>query len=142
MSDLIKRQDAIDATWKEPSYSDPLNVLTEVRDRIKKLPSANQWIPVSERLPEEYKAVLAYSAKFNNIWAVSLHRDGHWYIWHPYRNDKYEELVYGELIAWMPLPEPYQYPLDIRDCDHCKHYVTRDGQTGCEKWECEFEKEE
>ncbi len=35
-----------------------------------------------------------------------------------------------------------EYPLDIRDCDHCKHYVTRDGQTGCEKWECEFEKED
>lgn len=30
--------------------------------------------------------------------------------------------------------------LEIRDCDHCKHYVTRDGQTGCEKWECEFER--
>ena len=37
--DTISRQDAIDATWKEPSYIDPLNVLTEVRDRIKALPS-------------------------------------------------------------------------------------------------------
>ena len=37
---LIKRQDAIDATWFEPSYTDPLNVLTEVRDRLKVLPSA------------------------------------------------------------------------------------------------------
>jgi len=34
MSDLISRQAAIDATWKAPSYTDPLNVLTEVRDRI------------------------------------------------------------------------------------------------------------
>ena len=40
MSDLISRQAAIDATWEEPSYTDPLNVLTEVRDRIKALPSA------------------------------------------------------------------------------------------------------
>lgn len=39
MSDLISRQAAIDATWKDPSYTDPLNVLTEVRDRIKALPS-------------------------------------------------------------------------------------------------------
>lgn len=39
-NDLISRQAAIDATWKEPSYTDPLNVLTEVRDRIKALPSA------------------------------------------------------------------------------------------------------
>ena len=40
MQDLINRQDAIDATWFEPSYTDPLNVLTEVRDRLKALPSA------------------------------------------------------------------------------------------------------
>ena len=40
MNDLISRQAAIDATWFEPSYTDPLNVLTEVRDRLKALPSA------------------------------------------------------------------------------------------------------
>ena len=40
MSDTISRQAAIDATWFEPSYTDPLNVLTEVRDRLKALPSA------------------------------------------------------------------------------------------------------
>ena len=38
--DTISRQAAIDATWSEPSYTDPLNVLTEVRDRLKALPSA------------------------------------------------------------------------------------------------------
>ena len=40
MQDLISRQAAIDATWEEPMYADPINVLTEVRDRIKALPSA------------------------------------------------------------------------------------------------------
>ena len=40
MDDTISRQAAIDATWFEPSYTDPLNVLTEVRDRLKALPSA------------------------------------------------------------------------------------------------------
>ena len=39
-NDLISRQQAIDATWFEPSYTDPLNVLTEVRDRLKALSSA------------------------------------------------------------------------------------------------------
>ena len=38
--DIISRQAAIDVTWFEPSYTDPLNVLTEVRDRLKALPSA------------------------------------------------------------------------------------------------------
>lgn len=44
MDDLISRQAAIDATWFEPSYTDPLNVLTEVRDRLKVLPSAQPEI--------------------------------------------------------------------------------------------------
>lgn len=38
--DLISKKAAIDATWFEPSYTDPLNVLTEVRDRLEALPSA------------------------------------------------------------------------------------------------------
>lgn len=39
MSDLISRQAAIDETWKEPEYTDPLNVLTEIRDRLMALPT-------------------------------------------------------------------------------------------------------
>ena len=39
MSELIDRQAAIRATWQEPSYTDPLNVLTEVRDRLNALPT-------------------------------------------------------------------------------------------------------
>ena len=38
--DCVSRKAAIDATWEEPSYTDPINVLTEVRDKIKRLPSA------------------------------------------------------------------------------------------------------
>ena len=42
MDDLIRRADAIEATWQEPTYTDPLNVLTEVRDRIEAIPSADR----------------------------------------------------------------------------------------------------
>lgn len=45
MSELIKREDAIKATWHEPSYTDPYNVLTEVRDRIEALPTVDA-VPV------------------------------------------------------------------------------------------------
>lgn len=38
--DIIYRQDAINVTWEKPTYSDPLNILTEVRDKLKNLPSA------------------------------------------------------------------------------------------------------
>ena len=37
--DCISRKAALDITWQDPSYSDPLNVLTEVRDKIRELPS-------------------------------------------------------------------------------------------------------
>ena len=45
MSELIKREDAIKITWIEPQYSDPINVLAEVRDRIKALPTVDA-VPV------------------------------------------------------------------------------------------------
>lgn len=45
MSELIKREDAIKATWHEPSYIDPYNILTEVRDRIEALPTIDA-VPV------------------------------------------------------------------------------------------------
>ena len=48
MRETIYRDDAIKATWQEPTYTDPLNVLTEVRDRIEAIPSADrpqgEWI--------------------------------------------------------------------------------------------------
>ena len=40
--DLIDRNKALAETWKEPSYSDPLNVLTEIRERLKALPTIEQ----------------------------------------------------------------------------------------------------
>lgn len=43
--DLISRDAVIDITWEEPSYTDALNVLTEVRDKVKALPSVNPQEP-------------------------------------------------------------------------------------------------
>jgi len=37
MDDLISRQAAIKATWQETGYTDPFNVMTAIRDRIKQL---------------------------------------------------------------------------------------------------------
>ena len=34
-------------TWEQPTYTDPLNVLTEARDRIKELPTADA-VPTEE----------------------------------------------------------------------------------------------
>ena len=53
MSDLIKREDAIETTWKEPTYADPINILTEVRDRIEAIPSADRPQGEWEERPSE-----------------------------------------------------------------------------------------
>ena len=58
--DAISRQAAVDATWLEPSYTDPLNVLTEVRDRITNLPSViptrprGHWIDTADEINAKY----------------------------------------------------------------------------------------
>ena len=59
VGDYISRQAAIEETWKEPTYSDPINVLTEMRDRINEISSADvvevvrckdckYWLPHSQ----------------------------------------------------------------------------------------------
>lgn len=43
--DLIDRAKVERITFQEPSYSDPINVLTEVRDKVRALPTVDA-IPV------------------------------------------------------------------------------------------------
>lgn len=111
MSDLISRQAVENITWEEPSYSDPLNVLTEIREKVRALPSVEnkgEWIPVFERLPEDYDRVLitingcrglivreAEYHKAQNEFEV-LHNHERW------------EIGEKGLLAWQPLPEPYK----------------------------------
>lgn len=70
-----------------------------------------QWVPVSERTPDDYSAVLLqYSSRYGfeteqretldigyfNAFGNAEHR-----------TEDYEKFR-GEVIAWMPLPEPYR----------------------------------
>ena len=80
--DVISRQAAIDLTWKDPSYSDPLNVLTEVRDGIKALPSAQpeivrckecKWWDKKDGSPVGY----CHAAKhgyYSGHWEIEIYR--------------------------------------------------------------------
>ena len=115
MSDLIDRQAAIDATWEEPTYTDPINVLTEVRDRIKQLPFAQRWIPCEERLPEdveigeEYPTVIFCTSDGAVYVGGYEHLGGKW--WYM---DTWEAEAKG-VVAWMPLPEPWRGEEDETD---------------------------
>ena len=117
MDDLISRQVAIDALWKalydyedktEKQFleSEELNTDDWFRHRIfvqnmndidrqtiLNLPSAQRWIPCSERLPDQNgKYLVVGRQKAINILKFD---GGRWY---------------GKwgVVAWMPLPEPYK----------------------------------
>lgn len=54
--ELIDREKAENITWEEPSYTDALNVLTEVRDKIRELPVITEQEivkPYLEKLKEQ-----------------------------------------------------------------------------------------
>ena len=70
-----------------------------------------QWIPVSERLPEDGRQVLVYArsvhyalAKYDEMREADGTYKKQWVTfdaWKPFYTIK-------EVIAWMPLPSPYQ----------------------------------
>ena len=103
MSDLISRQAATklfenmvsDATSHGIS---PLRLSPDyVISGIEALPSAQQWIPCSERLPQTGTNVLvSYKDNDEPIGVIYGARP---YLW---EGDTYTP------IAWMPLPEPYK----------------------------------
>lgn len=115
MNDLYKC-----GTQLQNEYLHDLNVLKELVDKADSL----EWIPVTERLPEEHESVFA---KFygtdrwdNNLWrarskevlvcieyddgsrsvTTSFTLDGKW------RIERRRVLCNFKVIAWMPLPEP------------------------------------
>jgi hypothetical protein len=99
MSELIRREDAIKATWQEPSYTDPLNVLTEVRDRIKALPTASPWHRVEEK-PDEHTNLWLHDERGNyHVGCVSTYRGYTEYI------DMGGNTLH-DIDYWMPIEPP------------------------------------
>ena len=88
MNDLISRQAAIDALGRIGSldtYADR-EYATEI---FMNLPSAQQWIPGNERIPEGLIIVQFNDGDFDLLQFPTAYR----------RKD---------IVAWMPLPEPWK----------------------------------
>ena len=63
-----------------------------------------RWIPCSERLPEESEEVLTYSLNgYIEINSIETY-DGTT-VWENQHGDWTD---FDEVVAWMPLPEPYK----------------------------------
>ena len=124
MSDLISRQDAIDAfglSEKTRKYGGDHSgyntmMLYEIQDILEGLPSAEpepHWIPCSERLPKTNEVVLL-CGKYD-IFCGYHNTKGKWY---SIIGDGWETGMdfpssnKGDILAWMPLPEPYSIESD------------------------------
>lgn len=68
-----------------------------------------RWIPVTERLPEYENAVLVYEPTYKNIFEACC-IDGRWESFDTGNPRWLDETIYGNIVAWMPLPPPYEYP--------------------------------
>lgn len=120
MSDLISREKAM--MEARPEYLNPNQKGHEEYNKawndaikaywngLKELPSESEWIPCSERLPEEegWYLVTIQNDKTrkrrteNDLFAIGI-AEAHKHTPYKFCKDGHRQTV----IAWMPLPEPY-----------------------------------
>ena len=74
--DAISREAVLDITWEEQSYTDAMNVLTEVRDKVKELPPVNPQKPICPSAGIDCEDCPAYEPKTGH-WKRVLDKTGH-----------------------------------------------------------------
>ena len=118
LKEYVKREDSYISICNNPILAKGIKRgLQEAVQTVNKEPTVNQWIPCSERLPDEdywtganfqYSAdvlMTVYNAEDEETIIDYGHTvDGSWY------SDTTDCLVPSgwEVLAWMPLPEPYK----------------------------------
>lgn len=111
--DAISREQAINATWQDTGYTDPFNVMTAIRDRIKQLPpiqpvNCSEFPNNSDTISRQAAIdALGELATFTADWS--------------YNTWMYTDDVYNA-IKQLPPIQP-----DIVRCKDCKHWKDSDG---------------
>lgn len=81
------------------------SAINTIRGNLANFPTVNQWIPCSERYPEQDERVIVTVGGYDcSVWDCMSNR-GDDYFWEDEQglyHNKYE------VLAWMPLPEPYK----------------------------------
>lgn len=101
MRDSIIRQEAINALCKVGCGSGHCGVSCDDVKAIEQLPSAQQWIPVTERLPEVGRSVLLSVGKGLYTAEGFLKDDGTWAQYRWSANLK-------NVDAWAEMPGPWK----------------------------------
>lgn len=84
-------------------YEEDHRQLAEWLKELKQLREQTRWIPVNEELPEDGEEVLTCSTVgFIEIQSLENPYDVYW------ENQKGDWTDFDEVIAWMPLLEPYK----------------------------------
>ena len=117
MRETIYREEAIEAVLSDLKLVGDFDLDRGIKRacirraswRIEDVPSADrpqEWIPCSERLPKENTEVL-----MSLEWGVDIgeYRNGEW---HSEWINHYDD---GNVLAWMPLPEPWKGDDDGED---------------------------
>ena len=91
---------------KKDEHNAYLDAITSVLSLVKRQPKVGKWIPVEEGLPNYYEPVLVTYLYFSNqkiyddeIAYLDVCGNWDWGI--------KEDIENVEIMAWMPLPEPY-----------------------------------
>ena len=80
------------------TWAEAFNECADIVDETPTIEPEQRWIPCSERLPEDGQEILATTT--DNAWGdVVIIRT-------------YYKEMHKSVIAWMPLPEPYQEGAD------------------------------
>ena len=127
MSDLISRQAALEKVRAMQTYKlfvgDDMILVdkAEVQTELMMLPTAQpeqRWIPCSERLPEEYGEFLVTMTEKAKAKDLGFDIDETYIRKMRYNSNGWQlprhipswinEAVKDEVLAWMPLPEPYK----------------------------------
>lgn len=78
-----------------------------LKEYILNQPEVNEWIPVEERLPKEHEIVLVayleYISNTKQLFNIAYISECGTWLWYFDGTN-----VRNEIIAWMPLPEPYK----------------------------------
>lgn len=111
MSDGMMFTQNENGEWEE--YNDAYDITihcesAEEQEKILNIFRNNQWIPCSERLPEEEEYILLSFADYTGLDIGRYEKDGENSNFYP--GDEEESYAsYGLVVnAWMPLPEPYR----------------------------------